>query len=61
MLKLNGDRSCRLQAWGPCAPFDRPFYIILNVAIGGGYAGNPTSFTQFPQSMVVDYVRVYRL
>jgi len=38
---------------------NRPFYIILNVAIGGNLPGNPTSETIFPQSMVVDYVRVY--
>lgn len=49
------------QTWGPCAPFDRPFHIILNVAIGGGWPGNPTAATVFPQSMLVDYVRVYRL
>jgi len=39
--------------------FDRPFYIILNIAIGGNLPGNPTAETVFPQSMVVDYVRVY--
>jgi beta-glucanase (GH16 family) len=38
---------------------DRPFYIILNVAIGGNLPGNPTPETVFPQRMVVDYVRVY--
>lgn len=54
------DKSC-LQIWGACAPFDRPFYIILSLAVGGGWAGNPTLDTVFPQSMLVDYVRVYRL
>lgn len=39
--------------------FDRPFYIILNIAIGGNLPGNPNAETVFPQSMVVDYVRVY--
>jgi beta-glucanase (GH16 family) len=39
--------------------FDKPFFIILNVAVGGNYVGFPTSDTQFPQSMLVDYVRVY--
>lgn len=38
---------------------DRPFYIILNVAVGGNLPGNPNGETVFPQSMVVDYVRVY--
>lgn len=39
--------------------FDHPFYIILNVAVGGNYLGFPTNQTPFPQSMLVDYVRVY--
>lgn len=38
---------------------DRPFYIILNMAVGGGLPGNPNAETIFPQSMIVDYVRVY--
>lgn len=40
--------------------YDHPFYIILNVAVGGGYVGFPTSETPFPQSMIIDYVRVYK-
>jgi beta-glucanase (GH16 family) len=39
--------------------FDHPFYIILNVAVGGNFPGSPNEETVFPQSMVVDYVRVY--
>jgi len=39
--------------------FDRPFYLLLNLAIGGGWPGSPDSATVFPQSMLVDYVRVY--
>jgi beta-glucanase (GH16 family) len=38
---------------------DRPFYIILNLAVGGTLPGNPNAETVFPQSMIVDYVRVY--
>lgn len=38
---------------------DRPFYIILNVAVGGNLPGAPNAETVFPQSMIVDYVRVY--
>lgn len=38
---------------------DRSFYIILNVAVGGNLPGAPNAETEFPQSMVVDYVRVY--
>ena len=39
--------------------YDHPFYIILNVAVGGNYVGFPTADTPFPQTMLVDYVRVY--
>jgi beta-glucanase (GH16 family) len=38
--------------------FDKPFYLILNVAVGGTFPGNPNASTQFPQEMIVDYVRV---
>jgi beta-glucanase (GH16 family) len=40
--------------------FDHPFFIIMNVAVGGNYVGFPTSQTPFPQTMLVDYVRVYK-
>lgn len=40
--------------------FDHPFFVILNVAVGGTFVGNPTDETKFPQSMYVDYVRVYQ-
>jgi beta-glucanase (GH16 family) len=39
--------------------FDKPFFIILNVAVGGDLPGPPDSTTVFPQTMLVDYVRVY--
>jgi beta-glucanase (GH16 family) len=38
--------------------FDRQFFLILNVAVGGTFPGAPDATTQFPQEMVVDYVRV---
>lgn len=40
--------------------FDHPFYIILNVAVGGGFVGSPDASTPLPQAMLVDYVRVYQ-
>ena len=40
-------------------PFDQNFYIILNLAVGGWFGGNPDGTTVFPQTMEVDYVRVY--
>lgn len=39
--------------------FNRPFHIILNVAVGGNLPGSPDENTVFPQQMLVDYVRVY--
>ena len=40
--------------------FDHPFFLLLNVAVGGNWPGNPDATTEFPQTMLVDYVRVYR-
>ncbi|WP_413788828.1 family 16 glycosylhydrolase [Ascidiimonas meishanensis] len=40
--------------------FDRPFYIIINLAVGGSFVGSPNDETEFPQTMLVDYVRVYQ-
>ena len=39
--------------------FDHPFFILLNVAVGGGFVGSPDATTTFPQTMLVDWVRVY--
>ena len=39
--------------------FNRPFYIILNLAVGGDFVGSPNAQTVFPQTMLVDYVRIY--
>ncbi|HVO62167.1 MAG TPA: glycoside hydrolase family 16 protein [Terriglobales bacterium] len=40
--------------------FKRPFFLLLNVAVGGDWPGSPDTTTTFPQTMLVDYVRVYR-
>jgi beta-glucanase (GH16 family) len=40
-------------------PFDKRFFLILNVAVGGNWPGSPDATTVFPQYMQVDYVRVY--
>jgi len=42
------------------APFDQKFFIILNFAVGGAWPGAPSPDTVFPQTMDVDYVRVYQ-
>ena len=39
--------------------FDHPFYLLLNLAVGGQWPGDPDATTTFPQTMLVDYVRVY--
>jgi beta-glucanase (GH16 family) len=56
----NGVRPAKasdLNAWP--APFDQPFYLVMNVAVGGRFVGKPDKTTVFPAEMVVDYVRVY--
>lgn len=40
--------------------FNKPFYIIINLSVGGAFPGPPDSDETFPQSMLVDYVRVYK-
>uniref|UniRef100_A0A7C1FI67 Glycosyl hydrolase family protein n=1 Tax=Caldilinea aerophila TaxID=133453 RepID=A0A7C1FI67_9CHLR len=40
--------------------FDQPFFILLNLAVGGNWPGYPDETTQFPQQLLVDFVRVYR-
>jgi beta-glucanase (GH16 family) len=39
--------------------FDHPSFMLLNVAVGGNWPGSPDDTTVFPQTMLVDYVRVY--
>ena len=43
------------SAW----PFDQPFYLILNIAVGGGLGGEIHE-EDLPYEMAVDYVRVYQ-
>ena len=40
--------------------FQQKFFLILNVAVGGNWPGNPDATTVFPQTMFVDYVRVFQ-
>ncbi|MEZ5227873.1 MAG: glycoside hydrolase family 16 protein [Acidimicrobiales bacterium] len=55
----------RVDAWpstvGPApAPFDQPFYLKLNLAVGGGAAGLPDDSTSFPATYEIDWIRVYQ-
>lgn len=43
------------------APFDQEFYLVMNLAVGGWFDGDPDETTKFPSQMEVDYVRVYDL
>ena len=40
-------------------PFDQPFYLILNLAVGGNFGGPEIDEKIFPQEFIIDYVRVY--
>lgn len=40
--------------------FHRPFFILINLAVGGNWPGSPNESTKFPAQMLVDYVRVYQ-
>jgi len=41
-------------------PFNQPFYIIVNMAVGGNFGGPEVDTTIFPQDFVIDYIRVYQ-
>ena len=54
------DAETNAHTPGPAsAPFDQPFHLLLNVAVGGNLPGPPVP-SAFPGQMLVDYVRVYR-
>lgn len=48
------------QADNPRAPFDQAFYLILNLAIGGNWPGDPDRNWLNDREMLIDYVRVYQ-
>ncbi len=50
-------RAADINPWP--APFDQPFFLVMNVAVGGNFPGVPNEQTQFPAELVIDYVRVY--
>ena len=49
----------QVEARGPWV-FDQPFFLLLNVAVGGSWPGSPDASSVFPQRMYVDWVRVYQ-
>src|SRR5262249_53888312 len=50
-------KEADLNPWP--APFDQPFYLVMNVAVGGKFLGNPDKTKALTVEMVVDYVRAY--
>ena len=48
------------QMNGQPYPFNNSFFFIMNIAVGGNWPGYPNNTTIFPQSMKVDYVRVFQ-
>lgn len=71
LFYVDGQLYQRQTGWGSATanaypfPFDQPFFLILNLAVGGNYLGNPDlttidTGTTFPGEMLVDYVRIYR-
>jgi beta-glucanase (GH16 family) len=48
-------RDVRRKPW----VFDHDFFLVINVAVGGTFPGNPDRSLAFPRTMLVDYVRHY--
>jgi beta-glucanase (GH16 family) len=58
-LSLYRDGDLKLKYTGGDPTFDKPFYLLVNLAIGGTNGGDPSG-TAFPQNMYIDYIRVYQ-
>jgi len=41
-------------------PYDQPFYLLVNLAVGGNFGGKEVDHSVFPQEFVIDYIRVYQ-
>ena len=52
---FENDQKGNYKTW----PFDQRFHLLINIAVGGDWPGNPDNSTNFPRTMLVDYVRVY--
>ncbi len=62
---VDGNEYGRLNNWYTAAPypapFDQRFHLIVNLAVGGNWPGNPDASTQFPQRLELEYARVYQI
>ena len=52
---FENDQQGNYKTW----PFDQRFHLLINIAVGGDWPGNPNKSTNFPRTMLIDYVRVY--
>ncbi len=60
---VDGTQFCEMyiqNGTGGTEEFQKPFFLLLNLAVGGDWPGSPNSSTVFPAQMLVDYVRVYQ-
>jgi beta-glucanase (GH16 family) len=48
-------RNVRRKPW----VFDHDFFLVINVAVGGTWPGNPDPSLTFPRTMLIDYIRHY--
>ena len=55
LITFINDQQNNYKTW----PFNQRFHLLLNIAVGGDWPGDPDNTTVFPQDMVVDYVRIY--
>jgi beta-glucanase (GH16 family) len=60
MIYVDDTSYFTMNITGVTLPFGNNFFFIFNVAVGGDWPGSPDGTTQFPQRMVVDYVRVFQ-
>jgi hypothetical protein len=60
VMFLDDVQSFYMSTVNEALPFNNDFFFIFNVAVGGDWPGPPDNTTQFPQRMVVDYVRVFQ-
>ena len=60
-FQVDGIDTVSVNLWGSLAEtYRNPFYLIMNVTVGGAWPGAPDEATNFPDGMLVDYVRVYQ-
>ena len=59
VFSVDGEQTHMISIGTDMKEFQRSFYLILNIAVGGGWPGDPDNTTVFPQEMYIDYIRVF--